>query len=458
MTDTTWTVLGDLPCHLGESAVWDDRAARLHWVDITAGLVHTLDWAGGPTRTIDVGDMVGSVALREDGGLVMALRHAVAYLDPDAGWCEVVAAVEADRPGNRCNDGAVDPAGRFWFGTMDLAETDPTGSFYCLSPGGTPTAVFDGIICSNGPAWSPDGRTMYHVDSTRQVVRAHPFDPDTGEAGPGSVFVDDTGTGWYPDGVTVDAEGYVWNCKWAGGRIVRYALTAPSTVSSSCRCRGPPGARSSARTWRCSPSPAPAWASPTPSSRRRRCPARCWSSIRAAPAACRPRASRAERDGGRGEAGEEHTGDGGEQDAEHRLRRVVDDLVAGLRQAGEVPRGHDRRGGAGDRRRHREPGPPVIAAATEVAAANRASGSVTAPPSCRPETACAPAIVTRSSHGSAEATASRSAANSAARLRRTDARRPGMCGLYLRTRRCGRCPGPSRRRCPAGWCWRRPAG
>ncbi|WP_345121860.1 SMP-30/gluconolactonase/LRE family protein [Dactylosporangium darangshiense] len=223
MTDTTWTVLGDLPCHLGESAVWDDRAARLHWVDITAGLVHTLDWAGGPTRTIDVGDMVGSVALREDGGLVMALRHAVAYLDPDAGWCEVVAAVEADRPGNRCNDGAVDPAGRFWFGTMDLAETDPTGSFYCLSPGGTPTAVFDGIICSNGPAWSPDGRTMYHVDSTRQVVRAHPFDPDTGEAGPGSVFVDDTGTGWYPDGVTVDAEGYVWNCKWAGGRIVRYA-------------------------------------------------------------------------------------------------------------------------------------------------------------------------------------------------------------------------------------------
>jgi sugar lactone lactonase YvrE len=223
MTDTPWTVLSAVPCHLGESAVWDDRRGRLHWVDITAGRVYTLDWAGGPTRTLELGDLVGSVGLREAGGLVAAFRHAVAYVDPDAGSFEIVAPVEADRPGNRCNDGAVDPAGRFWFGTMDLAETDPTGAFYCLSPGGALTAAFDGIICSNGPAWSPDGRTLYHVDSTRQVVRAHDFDPATGAAGPGRVFIDDAGTGWYPDGVTVDADGYVWNCKWAGGRIVRYA-------------------------------------------------------------------------------------------------------------------------------------------------------------------------------------------------------------------------------------------
>jgi sugar lactone lactonase YvrE len=223
MTDTRWTVLDAASCNLGESAVWDDRLGRLHWVDITAGRVYTLDWDGGAVRTLELGDMIGSVGLREGGGLVAALRHAVAFVDPDAGSFQIVAPVEADRPGNRCNDGAVDPAGRFWFGTMDLAEIDPTGSFYCLRPGGTLTAAFHGIVCSNGPAWSPDGRTLYHVDSARQVIRAHDFDPLTGEAGPGRLFVDDTGAGWHPDGVTIDAEGYVWNCKWGGGRIVRYA-------------------------------------------------------------------------------------------------------------------------------------------------------------------------------------------------------------------------------------------
>jgi len=220
---TTVDIVSDKPCDLGESAVWDADRARLYWVDITGQTVYAKDWSTGAIQSLTLPDTVGSVALRAGGGLVAALRHAVAFCDVDAGTIEVVRTLESDLPGNRFNDGAVDPRGRFWFGSMDLGETSPTGSFYCLHPDTTITPAFNDIICSNGPTWSPDGRTVYHVDSTRQLVRAYEFDPASGNIGPGRTFISDEQQPWYPDGVTVDAEGFIWNCKWDGARIVRYA-------------------------------------------------------------------------------------------------------------------------------------------------------------------------------------------------------------------------------------------
>ncbi|GAA0929664.1 SMP-30/gluconolactonase/LRE family protein [Virgisporangium aurantiacum] len=216
-------VLSDIVCDLGESALWDAERSRFYWVDITGCRIHALDWDTRRTSTLDVPEPVGCVALRTGGGLVAALRHELVFCDVDSGRIEVVRDVEAGRPGNRFNDGAVDPGGRFWFGSMDLAEAEPTGSFYCLSADSTVSRAFDGIICSNGPAWSLDGSTMYHVDSTRRRITAYEFDVDTGTVGAGRLFVSDEDELWFPDGVTVDAEGFIWNCKWDGGRIVRYS-------------------------------------------------------------------------------------------------------------------------------------------------------------------------------------------------------------------------------------------
>jgi len=244
---TDWTVLGDICCDLGESALWDAATGRFYWVDITGRAVFARDWKTGGTRTLATPEPVGSVALRQGGGLVAALRHAVAYLDVDAGTVEIVSSVEADLDGNRFNDGAVDPGGRFWFGSMDLAESAPTGSFYRYDAGTGATRMFGGIICSNGPAWSPDGTTLYHVDSTRKLITAYGFDPGAGLIGPGRVFVSDEAEDWYPDGVTVDAEGYVWNPKWGGSRIVRYApdgsvdrvVAVPAPRPTRCAFVGP---------------------------------------------------------------------------------------------------------------------------------------------------------------------------------------------------------------------------
>jgi sugar lactone lactonase YvrE len=223
MTETTFETLSDIPCELGESTLWDDAKARLHWVDIDRDLLFTLDWATRDVVTTHLPATAGSVGLRAGGGLVAALRHAVAFIDVDAGLVEVVAELETDLPGNRCNDGAVDPGGRFWFGTMDVAETGATGAFYRFDEHLAVTKAFGGVIVSNGPAWSPDGRTMYHVDSARSRITAYEFDPASGAVGGGRLFVSDEDEAWFPDGVTVDADGYVWNCKWDGGRIVRYS-------------------------------------------------------------------------------------------------------------------------------------------------------------------------------------------------------------------------------------------
>ncbi|GAA1512041.1 hypothetical protein GCM10009827_027880 [Dactylosporangium maewongense] len=222
MTETPADTLCDIPCELGESTLWDDATGRLHWVDIDRALLFTLDWTTRRVATLRLPSTVGSVGLRSGGGLVAALRHALAFVADD-GTVEVVAEVESDVPGNRCNDGAVDPGGRFWFGTMDETEATASGAFYCLREDLSVTKAFGGVVVSNGPAWSPDGRTLYHVDSARSRITAYEFDPATGTVGGGRLFASDEDEAWFPDGVTVDADGFVWNCKWDGGRIVRYS-------------------------------------------------------------------------------------------------------------------------------------------------------------------------------------------------------------------------------------------
>ena len=235
-------VLSDIPCHLGESALWDPAASRFYWVDIMAGVIRSLSLVDDSVSTLALDEPVGSVALRASGGLVAAVAHGVVHCDLETGLHSRLAVLEADLAGNRFNDGAVDPAGRFWFGSMDLGEAQPTGSFYSLDKDLTVTRAFGGIICSNGPAWSLDGSVMYHVDSTRQRITAYEFDVATGSVGASRVFVSDEGTPWYPDGVTVDAEGFVWNCKWNGSRIVRYApdgtvdRVVPLPVPRPTRC------------------------------------------------------------------------------------------------------------------------------------------------------------------------------------------------------------------------------
>jgi len=212
----------DARAELGEGPVWDEETRRLLWVDILAGALHVTDPETGEDSVVEIGQELGAAAPRVGGGAVLAIRDGFALLDPD-GAIRTVAEVEADNPASRMNDGACDRAGRFWAGTMAFAETPGAGALYRLDADLTVTRMLDGLTVSNGVGWSPDDRTFYFADTPTGSVDAFDFDLGTGEIENRRRFASiDPGVG-APDGLTVDAEGFVWVALWGGSRVQRYA-------------------------------------------------------------------------------------------------------------------------------------------------------------------------------------------------------------------------------------------
>lgn len=236
----------DAGAHIGEGPVWDGLEQALVWLDIPRGLVHAWRPDEGPRRPFAVGQPVGAVAPRASGGLVAAVRDGFALLEPGSGQVSMVADTEGDRPGNRMNDGKCDPAGRFWAGTMALDERPGAGGLYRLDPDLRVERVLDGVTISNGLGWSPDGTTMYFIDSPTGGVDAFDYDPDTGAIAGRRRLVDVPGLPGIPDGLTVDAEGCLWVAVFGGGRVQRHApdgrllatVTLPVSQVTSCAFGG----------------------------------------------------------------------------------------------------------------------------------------------------------------------------------------------------------------------------
>lgn len=207
---------------LGEGALWDDRAAVLWWVDITARRIHRTDPASGAHESFDLPEEPGSLAVRESGGLVLAMESGFHFFDPATGALRPIIDPEPGHPENRFNDGKPDREGRFWAGSMHRDGSAPSAALYRLDADLSCHRLLTGIHVSNGLAWSPDGRVLYHADSmTRQVWR-FPFDRDRGVPGARQLFADTGPLGGLPDGATVDAEGCYWLALAFAGKIVRF--------------------------------------------------------------------------------------------------------------------------------------------------------------------------------------------------------------------------------------------
>ncbi|HMD36956.1 MAG TPA: SMP-30/gluconolactonase/LRE family protein [Vicinamibacterales bacterium] len=238
----------DLRAGLLEGPVWDPNGA-LYFVDIMRGRVHRYDPATRAHRTIDLAAdavTVGAVALSEKNDLVLAARDGFARVNPRTGAVSKIADVEADRPNQRMNDGKVDPAGRFWAGTMALDETARAGSLYRLDRDGSVRAMLRDVTISNGLDWSPDRETMYYIDSPTRRIDMFDFDAATGAIGNRRTFVPIARQHGIPDGLTVDVDGCVWVALWRGAAVHRYTpygildtvVNVPTSCPTSCAFGG----------------------------------------------------------------------------------------------------------------------------------------------------------------------------------------------------------------------------
>jgi sugar lactone lactonase YvrE len=226
MTPTTASAATPARFELAEGVIWDDRADLVRWVDIWRGQVFAGRLADGRIEdisSIEVHQTVGAVALADDGGLLIAAARGLAVVSPD-GVVSIGPDLLGGRDHVRLNDGSIDPYGRFVVGTLALGDETGAETLLRVSDDGSVETLRTGIRLSNGVAFSPDGHTIYHVDTLANTVSRHSygsgaFDHDE----PWVTVLADLPA--YPDGLTVDSEGDLWVAQWGGSSVRRHALS-----------------------------------------------------------------------------------------------------------------------------------------------------------------------------------------------------------------------------------------
>ncbi|MGA7836316.1 MAG: SMP-30/gluconolactonase/LRE family protein [Acidimicrobiales bacterium] len=239
---------------LGECCRWDDVREELYWVDVLTGRFFraTVD---GPTIDIVAEYRVeGNITAlapyeRRSDGWIVAMNQSVARLDESGSVTELARPEAHQEREVRTNDGAADPWGRFWIGSMAYNAAKGRGSLYCFHESFGTETVFGDVTISNGLGWSPDERTLYYVDSGPGTISAFDID-DAGEISRRRLLVQLNVEEGAPDGLCVDADGAIWVAIWGGYQVRRYspegellARVAVATAQPSCCAIGGPNGR-----------------------------------------------------------------------------------------------------------------------------------------------------------------------------------------------------------------------
>jgi L-arabinonolactonase len=227
---------------LGEGPLWSVRQKAFYWVDIEGRAFFRLKTTGntaGEVERFPLEYRIGALALTDSDDLILALEDGLARWDMARGKVRFLPDNVAFNLPNRFNDGKMDRRGRFWAGTM---SDKPENSLYRLDPDGSVHEMETGVVISNGIGWSPDNRIMYYSDSGAGVVYAYDFDIDAGTISNRREFLRSDGDAGVADGLTVDAEGFIWSAFWNGWRVARFnpqgeqVLEIPMPVQRPTSC------------------------------------------------------------------------------------------------------------------------------------------------------------------------------------------------------------------------------
>jgi len=237
----------DAKAELGECPVWSVAEQVVYWVDINAPALHRFDPATGNDRVLTMPESIGSFALRAQGGFIVALRSGIWTASSDGALVCKIAPAPYDSERFRFNDGRCDPQGRFFVGSMNEKRDSSTAALYRVERNGTLIQVIGGIMISNGLAWSPDGKTMYHADTPTHTIRAYEYNTATGAPSNPRTFARWEGDTDRPDGGVVDSAGNYWSAFYRGGKVVQLSphgtvigeYPIPAMCPTMCAFGGP---------------------------------------------------------------------------------------------------------------------------------------------------------------------------------------------------------------------------
>ena len=240
-----WTIVSPLRDRLAESPMWHPQEEALYWTDWYGPTIHRKHWRQDKVEswTIPNETVLGSFVFASGGRLLLAVDSGLVLFDPRTGQTTPFANPDGGREGMVYNDGKLDRFGRLWVGTYELTEQDPRGILYCVTPDGTATIGDSGFPSCNGPAFSPDGRTMYFSDSVGRRILAYDVSPQSRKLANRRVFAGFSPEQGLPDGLTVDAEGGLWCALYGGSCVMRFLPdgTLHSRYDLPCPITAAPG-------------------------------------------------------------------------------------------------------------------------------------------------------------------------------------------------------------------------
>lgn len=214
-------LIADLPCHTGENPLWHPTQRRLYWTDIPAGCLFRYDPVTGHSEQCYSGPPVGGFTIQADGALLLFMACGAIARWNDGQVDYLIDEIPAERD-NRFNDVIADPLGRVFCGTVSTPAGERPGRLYRLDTDGSLHCLLEGIGISNGMGFTPDHQHFYHTDSAARTIYQFKYHADTGALTHRQQWLRTPRRAGVPDGLTVDAQGYVWSARWDGSALYRY--------------------------------------------------------------------------------------------------------------------------------------------------------------------------------------------------------------------------------------------
>ena len=223
---SNYSIVSNEKSILGESPIWDEIYQRIYWVDIESKRLHAWSFLDNKKLEWEFPDRICAISLtKKNNVLLCAFDKFFAFFNVAT---KIITKLsnQINLPTNvRFNDGKTDGYGRFWCGTM--SESNPSkseGAIYLLDNNLNIHRIIQGIHISNSIVASPDNKYIYYADTFKKKIYKTNLSKDIDSIKAAKVFVDNTDSIGFPDGSTVDVNGYLWNAEWNGGQVSNYDL------------------------------------------------------------------------------------------------------------------------------------------------------------------------------------------------------------------------------------------